>query len=173
MANTYTLIASNTLTGTAASVTFSSIPSTYSDLVLKISERNDNTGVGAGTLLISYNSDTTGATTYSFVRLTGNGSTASSALTANTYYNYSITEGSLWTTSTFSNSEIYIPNYNSTSSKPVSTFNVAENNATTGHISTVANLYRGTSAISGITLTAGGNNFVSGSSFFLYGISNS
>jgi hypothetical protein len=45
MANTYTLIESQVLGSSAASVTFSAIPATYTDLVLKFSSRNDDTGV--------------------------------------------------------------------------------------------------------------------------------
>ena len=48
MATTYTLITSQTLASSAASVTFSSIPSTYTDLVLRVSARTDNAAVSDG-----------------------------------------------------------------------------------------------------------------------------
>ena len=41
-ANTYTLISSNVLASSAATVTFSSIPATYTDLVLRVSARNND-----------------------------------------------------------------------------------------------------------------------------------
>ena len=54
MANTYTLIASNTVgSGGAASISFSSIPSTYTDLLVKISTR-DNTG-SFNDMLLTFN----------------------------------------------------------------------------------------------------------------------
>ena len=45
MPATYTLIASNTLSSAAASVTFSAIPATYTDLVLRYSARSDGASV--------------------------------------------------------------------------------------------------------------------------------
>ena len=55
-ANTYTLISSNVLGSSAASVTFSSIPATYTDLVLRVSARTD----ADDTSLITFNGTTTG-----------------------------------------------------------------------------------------------------------------
>lgn len=74
MANTYTLISSNTLTSSAASVTFSSIPATYTDLVLRISSRTDAAGATA-TVAAQFNGDTTSAN-YSETNLNSDGATA-------------------------------------------------------------------------------------------------
>jgi hypothetical protein len=71
MANTYTLIESQVLGSSAASVTFSAIPATYTDLVLRVSARTD----ADDTSLITFNGTTTG---YSITRLNGNGATATS-----------------------------------------------------------------------------------------------
>ena len=72
MANTFELIASNTLLSSAASVTFSAIPSTYKDLVLKTSTRL--TGTTGTTVTLQLNSDTTANKTYT--RIYGDGTTA-------------------------------------------------------------------------------------------------
>ena len=175
MANTYTLINSNTVgSGGAASVTFSSIPATYTDLVLRISARGDDNGATYDGFSLTINSDN--ASNYSSVRLTGSGSAATSALTTNqttetwTY----ISNGSTSTTNTFGNTEYYFPNYTSTSNKVISLFGVSETNATAAYMSTFAGLYRGTSGITRLSFTPyGSTNFVTGSSFYLYGIKNS
>jgi len=56
MPSTYTPIATNTLASVSTGVTFSSIPSTYTDLVLVINYRLDGTGTGAAGAL-RFNSD--------------------------------------------------------------------------------------------------------------------
>lgn len=171
MANTYTLISSNTLTSSAASVTFSSIPATYTDLILKVSARSTEAVVDSS-FNVKFNSITT--TTYSRIRLVGNGATASSSLLSNatsidTSHNLN---GSTATSNTFSNVEIYIPSYTASQNKPVGLSNAVENNTTTAYINASAALWRNTDAISSITLDGipASGQFVSGSSFYLYGI---
>jgi hypothetical protein len=171
MANTYTLIASNTLTTTTASITFSSIPATYTDLLIKLSARNATNTETTGA--VYFNSDTTNAN-YSARRLLGDGSSASSANTANPYFFYIDTTAE--TASTFSNCEIYIPNYTGSTAKSVSAESVTENNATAALAVMVAGSWTGTAAITTIQLkpyTAGGGNFAQYSTFYLYGIKNS
>ena len=172
MATTYTLISSNTLSASAASVTFSSIPSTYTDLVLRVSARTD---VNANDqIVLQINTDT--GTNYSKTRLYGNGASAGSGQYSNSapsYTGYNLV-GSGATASTFSNAEFYIPNYTSSANKPISQFGVEETNATTAYMSADAILWRGTSAITQLVLSSfQSGNFVSGSSFYLYGIKNS
>ena len=178
MANTYTLIASNTLGSSAASVTFSAIPSTYTDLVLRISSRSGSpNGQGAADgLYVRFNSSSVGQ--YSWTILKGDGTTATSD------YNYTVgnfyagdffgTVGYLATASTFSSTEFYIPNYASSNTKAMSVFGVNETNATAAYLGVEAALWNNTSAISSISLSSVfAGNFVSGSSFYLYGIKNS
>jgi len=174
MANTYTLIASNTLSSSASSVTFSSIPATFTDLVLKISARSTE-AVADSSFDTKFNSVTT--STYSRVRLRVNGSVVSSSLFSNASHiggSDNVT-GSSATANTFSNVEIYIPSYTVSQNKPVSLFNVCENNVTAFHMNVQAALWRNTAAISSITMDGipSSGQFVSGSSFFLYGIKNS
>ena len=75
MPATYTLIASNTLSSSAASVTFSAIPATYTDLVLRWSSRTDNASV-VDVVLLEFNAS--GGTAYSTRRIIGTGSAAAS-----------------------------------------------------------------------------------------------
>jgi len=74
MANTYTLINSNVLASSAASVTFSAIPATFTDLVIRASIRTDRAAV-EDWLYIKFNGLTTNR---SYTRLTGSGSAAAS-----------------------------------------------------------------------------------------------
>lgn len=178
MANTYTLISSNVLTATAATVTFSAIPATFTDLVLRISTRSDSpNGQGAADgLFVRFNSSTAGQ--YSWTILKGDGTTATSGhnYTVGNFYagDFFGTVGYLATASTFSSTEFYIPNYASSNTKPMSVFGVNETNATAAYLGVEAALWNNTSAISSISLSpVFANNFVSGSSFYLYGIKNS
>lgn len=174
MANTYVLIASNTLSSSAASVTFSSIPNTYTDLVLRISARTDNGAVNDG-ILLTINS--TAGTAYSRTNLQGNGATAVSARSSSTNAfgtSPNGAAGSTATASTFGSIELYVPSYTVSQNKPFGYFGAGETNATTAYMGAIAGLWSNTATISQLDLTPNsGVNFVSGSSFFLYGIKNS
>jgi hypothetical protein len=165
MATTYTLISSNVLSSSAASVTFSSIPGTYTDLVVRASIR---TTVGSSVVDVTFNSSTS---SYSSTILTGNGSTTSSSRQSNTTEFQVSNVSSTNTANTFSSVEIYVPSYLVSQNKPVSHFGVTENNATSAIIRPMASLWSNTSAITSITFTY--SNIASDSSFYLYGIKNS
>jgi hypothetical protein len=174
MASTYTLISSNVLGSATASVTFSSIPSTYTDLVLCFSSRGDNT-VQFDSPYIRFNSDTTNLN--SRTNVSGDGSAASSARAANQSFANVLTyagNANSATANTFGSAEVYIPNYTSTTSKPFSLFGVTETNATGAYMAGLAGLYRNTSALTTILLLPNNQStFLTGSSFYLYGIKNS
>jgi hypothetical protein len=172
MPSTYTLISSNVLTSSAASVTFSAIPSTYTDLVLRISGRT-NTINDRQNAFIRFNSDA--ATNYSWLRLRGDGTTASSTLGSNNneVNFFAALDADNATANTFSNWEVYIPNYTVSASKPLSSISAQENNNATANIVAVAGLWRNNAAITSILISAQSDSFVSGSSFYLYGIKNS
>lgn len=172
---TYTLIASNVLGSSAASVTFSAIPQTYTDLVLRFSGR---VGSGASTSMYgTFQANSNASTVYSTRILYGNGSSVLNDGASNRADLFSgfIINGSASTGNTFSSVEMYIPNYTSTSNKPISTFGVTETNATNPHIVIVAGLIRISSSLTSLTVYSGptaspSDLFTSGSSFYLYGI---
>ena len=169
MPNTYQLISSNVLGSSAASVTFSAIPATFTDLVLRISTRVNYASVD-GNILIRFNGDT--ASNYSYTFVYGNGSSAVSSRGSTTrIVGASATEGTSATSNTFASAEIYIPSYLVSQNKPISIDSATENNATEAYRGATAGLWRDTSAITSINLEGG--DFVSGSSFYLYGIKNS
>jgi hypothetical protein len=171
MPTTYTLINSNTLSSSATSITFSTIPATYTDLVLKASARTDDTNV-YGAMTLEYNGG--GGGLYGNILLQGDGTTASSARSSSLGNQRSLyaSNGNSATGNTFSNTEWYIPSYIFANKKVVSLYAAGETNATTAYITYYSGRWEGTAAINSITIGAGGSNFLTGSSFYLYGISN-
>lgn len=175
MASTYTLISSNVLGSNTASVTFSSIPSTYTDLVLRGSVRGADAG-GSNTieytkLQIVANS----ASTWSRTQLYGNGASAISLreTTDGVWVPIGSTQNETTTSNTFASFEYYIPNYTSTTNKQISAFGVSEQNGTTAFATVGAHLFQTSNAISSLTIYSNYGNNAAGSSFYLYGIKNS
>ncbi len=172
MPATYTLIASNTLSSSAASVTFSAIPATYTDLVLRFSARHDGATSSPIATRVTLNGTTTN---YSNTKLLGESTGASSGRDTGLAYlslNGGLVPGGA-TSNTFSNAEIYIPSYTVSQNKPLSYETGCENNSTLALNGAIANLWQNTAAITSIAFAIATGNFVSGSSFFLYGIKNS
>ena len=169
---TYKLINSVTVgAGGAANIEFTSIPATYTDLVLKMSARF--TQSGSGTLIeVTFNNS---GTSYTNRRLYSNGSAAGTDSYGTAFITTTpATEGG-WTASTFGNGELYIPNYTSSNNKSVSSDYVTENNATIALSGFTGSLWSNSSAITSIKLTGetGSNlTFVQYSTAYLYGISN-
>jgi hypothetical protein len=175
MAATYNLISSQVLGSTASTVTFSSIPQTYSDLKLVYSYRDSNSsGVGIGNQYAYFNTQT--GTLFSYICLYAYASSAGGTKNSNygwlTFDLQPQTNGS--TANTFDSGELYIPNYTSSSSIQTLSLSTSESNTTTVAITALAQLYRGSAPITSITLgTNGSDNYLTNSSFYLYGIKNS
>ncbi len=171
MATTYTLISSVTVgSGGAATMSFTSIPSTYTDLLVKMSGRSD---AGSFTTYLRFNSDS--GNNYTWVNLYGFSGVAYSDTSGGSlsYAWGGYTNGSGLTASTFGNSEIYIPNYAGSNKKSASAEGVTETNAANGvSLGIGASLWSNTAAISTITLLPIVGNFVQYSTAYLYGISN-
>jgi hypothetical protein len=165
MANTYTLISSVTVgSGGASSIDFTSIPSTYTDLLIKISGRSTKSATFEG-MYIKFNTSSTATTRY----LEGNGASASSGTAGNFV---GVVAAANATASTFSNVETYIPNYTVSQNKSYSSDSAHETNATTAYADLIAGLWANTAAINQITLYPDVNNFAQYSTAYLYGISN-
>ena len=173
MANTYTLISSNVLSSSAASVTFSAIPATYTDLVVRCSVRSARSA-NFYSLKLIINGTTTSV--YSRTYLNDGGGTPLSGRSAATTQSltYESINADTSTASTFANVEYYIPNYTSSSNKPTSYFGAGETNASVASLTAQANLVQIASAITSLEFSfPDASNIVSGSSFYLYGIKNS
>ncbi len=158
---TYALIASNTLGGAAASVTFSSIPNTYTDLIIvtqAISATADN-------VRIRFNSDS--ATNYSQTWLSGTGSAAATGRYSTSTSVYIDIYGSMGT-ALFNNANVQIMDYSNTTT--YKSFLSRSNRAGSG-VDAIVGQWRSTAAISTIVLApTTGVNFSTGSTFKLYGI---
>ena len=151
--------------GGAATIVFSSIPATFTDLVIKLSART--TFATNGDLgYMQFNSTTTG---YSVKRLAGDGSSAFSSGGTEIYFRNA---GASDTASTFGNVDIYIPNYAGSTQKSVSTDSVNENNATLSYQQLSAGLSTLTAAITQVTLYPNNGVWAQYSTAYLYGVSN-
>jgi hypothetical protein len=169
--NTYVAIQTITVGATAvATMEFSSIPQTFTDLVIKVSGKPNSGGTGA--LAIQFNSTTS---THTTKRLYGDGSSTASDSSATTNYLKVGFVGDSSGTSIFGTAEIYIPNYTSANQKSVSTDSAAESNTTTQYMAIMAGLWNGTGAITNIKINGdnGVYNFVQHTTATLYGIKNS
>lgn len=157
MPQTYTPIASQTLTSNQSNVTFSSISSAYTDLVVIVS----GTCSAGSYLTFRFNADT--GSNYSTTELYGDGTTAGSVRNSNNNYMYI---GAIRTTQ--SNILSHIQNYsNTTTNKTVLS---RTNNAAT-ETKAVVGLWRNTAAITSIDVgTGGANTLQTGTALTLYGI---
>lgn len=173
MPNTYVKIASVAVgVAGAATMDFSSIPATYTDLLVKITTRDTAATANTGAVKVTVNAS---ATTYSNRNLTGSGSVAASSSAVTTYIDAGLgstmpTAGN--TASTFSNIEIYIPNYAGSTNKSFTVDAVGENNATAAYLGLVAGLWSTTSAITAISIACT-TLFAQYSTATLYGIKSS
>jgi len=155
--STYTPIATTTLGSDTANVTFSSISGSYTDLILIL-----NAGVNTtSSLNIQVNGDT--ANNYSWTRIYGNGTTATSDRTSS--------QGN-WDMINFPNSLdnnaiLHFMNYSNTTTHKT----VLNRWNSTSFVVSAVGLWRSTSAITSIKLfNTSTSNLKSGSTFTLYGI---
>ncbi len=169
MANTYDAIATTEVgSGGTASIEFTSIPQTYTDLKIVVSGRSTGTG-GFDSLRVFFNGNTANFTVRE-LRRSGSSSLDSYAIGyAQAGYVTETTVG----TSIFSNGEIYIPRYTSGYYKTSLADNDAENNSASGMVILSARLWSNTDAITSITVKPNDGSFVQYTSASLYGIKNS
>ncbi|CAB4140028.1 hypothetical protein UFOVP404_5 [uncultured Caudovirales phage] len=160
MPSTYEPIATSTLGSNQTTVTFSSIAGTYTDIIVVI----DATSTGDN-VLARVNGDT--GNNYSFTRLSGNGTSATSARGSNT--NYLNFDGAAYLTTGRSTWVIQFMNYSNTTTNK--TIISRGNNAAVG-VDANINLWRSTSAITSISFIATSNAYQTGSTFTLYGVKN-
>ena len=162
--NTYVALDKITVGSAVASVTFSSIPSGYTDLVIV-----GNLGTTSGSANIALqvgNTTIDTASNYSFTNVNGDGTSAASSRAssqAQIYIDYSA-----YATTTLTSTYIWnIQNYSNTTT--YKTVLGRSNTASRGTNATVG-LWRSTAAINTIKLDTQSTTFLSGSTFSLYGI---
>ena len=167
---TMTLVSTVTVgAGGAASIDFTSIPQTGTDLLVVLSTKTTEAAATDG-LHARFNNDSTG-TNYSVRRLIGSGSAASSTSQTAGYANIGNSNGnSAYTGSTFANTALYIANYTSSSNKSLSADSVTENNATSAKQQLTAGLYLSSSGITSIKFITDFGTFDQYSTASLYTI---
>jgi len=171
MPSTYEPIATTTLGSAAATITFSSIPATYTDLRLILVTRGA-TGTGNRfDLQLNFNSDT--GANYSRTFLNGNGTTVTSTRgTSVTYLYLGAIAGPSLVAGTFSLNTVDIFSYAGSTNKTV--LATASNDYGTDSdslVQSMVGLWRSTSAINRIDLVTN-TSFITGTTATLYGIKN-
>lgn len=163
MAKTYEPIATYTAPSPQASYTFTSIPATYTDLIIII-----NGSVASGNPSVWMRLNSHSATAYSYTRVTGNGTSALSSREVNqTKANIASAFG--MTTTYETNLIVQIMNYANTT-----TYKTILTRANTPSIGTEASVNLWAKSPEAITsveiLNSSAVNFSTGSTFTLYGI---
>jgi hypothetical protein len=172
MALTYDKIATQTLTSSQSSITFSSISGAYTDLVL-VSFVRDTRNETYGYPALRFNSDT--GSNYSRTALYGDGSSAASNRASNqTSLLYCEAVGATQAAGNYAPIITHFQNYSNTTTNKTILSRIG-NTAGTGGFQTGAlvGLWRSTSAITSITILGdqgASTNLASGSTFTLYGI---
>lgn len=157
---TYSAIEHKVLGSSTTSITFTSIPSTYTDLILVVNAKATSAAWGA----FQVNGDT--GSNYSQTVLTGSSGGSGSTRNSNQPYAF-ITYNTGPGASEFDyNAIINFMNYsNSTTFKTM----ISRANRASGGVDASTNTWRSTAAITSITYLAN-NSMVAGSTFTLYGI---
>jgi hypothetical protein len=164
MTSTYEKIATTTLGSAQATVTFSTITGTYTDLVLVIG--NLKVSLNTASLTLQLNGDT--GSNYSNTQLRGNGSAASSSrgsslTSALNYITYAATSNT--------SEGVVILNFQNYSNATTYKTTLIRANSAPNAVEATVNLWRNTAAITSITMgVQGADTYSSGSTFTLYGI---
>jgi hypothetical protein len=165
MAITYEIISSVTVgAGGAANMSFTSIPQTYTDLLIVLSGRTSYTTFDS--ILVTFNGSTS-----NFSGIVGYGDGSGTAVFS--AGRWAGSQPGTGTAQNFANNQLYIANYASSSNKAFLTDSTTETNGNPAYTYIGGSLWSNTSAITSITLTPNAGNFVQYSTATLYGIKNS
>jgi hypothetical protein len=166
MPNTYVALDTKTISTTVASVTFTSIPSGYTDLILVA---DATTAVANGSITLQFNGDT--STNYSYTALYGTGSAAGSLRASNAAIIGFLGYAAQVPVGTRAMGIAQIQNYsNTTTNKTVLIRNTP---AVSSTVEAAVGLWRSTAAINSITvLPISGASIGANSTFTLYGVAN-
>jgi hypothetical protein len=119
-------------------------------------------------MLITFNSNTS-----NYASISMQAPSASNLVSSGSSTNFDQMPGTLVESNTFGSAEFYIASYSSSQNKPIQSFSTIEINSGTGYqIRSVGHVWSNSTAISSITIETSLGTMLSGSSFYLYGISN-
>ena len=164
MPATYEPIATTTLGSAAASIAFTSITSAYTDLRLVVTSLASASTIGG---MIQFNSDT--GSNYSYTRLTGNGTAASTTRVSNfTQLNTAFSGNATTTIPMLQTVDIF--SYAGSTNKTALVTSQSDQNGS-GAVERSCGLWRNTAAITRIDIFPNSaNNFATGTTATLYGI---
>jgi len=165
MPATFEPIATTTLGSAASSITFSSIPATYTDLRIVLVGANSASGSNC---YIRYNGTTGASTLYSYTHISGNGSAASSGrATDDNKILLNVTSTTSTTVPMMTTIDVF--SYTAATNRTcLITWSGDENGS--GTVERTVGLYRSTTAVTSILLANSGANWASGTTATLYGI---
>lgn len=160
------LIESKTLASAAAFIEFTSIPQTFTDLLVFVSIRTSNTNVPYNNQLILFNGS---SANFSARRMFGGGN--NDIFNGTSTNNVGLIPSNTATSNTFGNVSIYIANYTSNSNKSYYVESAMENNATFSYTELIGGLWSNSAAINSLRITGEiSSDIMAGSTVSLYGI---
>ena len=164
-------IQSITLAADAATVTFSAIPQTFTDLILRFSNRSTTTALSESIRFTFNGSAAANYSTTYFQRNTSSASAISGRDSGLTFLNaLRIAQGNGATSYTFGSHEVYIPQYATTVAKPIGIYGATETNAIDGFLVSHAGRCQLAEGYTSISMVVAGYNWLAGSTFHLYGV---
>ena len=169
MALTYEPISTTTLGTATASVTFSSIPQRYTDLILVVTARQAT--VNTTDMGMQVNSN--GSITASWSAINGNGSSATSTRSSNPfgYFYLGDSAPSNAASGIFSVTTVHIMNYANTTLNKTVLARSSQDLSGSGNVRVAAGLFPTTAAITSTTVGgSAGSDLATGCTFTLYGI---
>jgi hypothetical protein len=173
---TFNLIEAKTLASAVNSITFTSIPQTYTDLKVLVCARSAQTGTTRENIIIGFNSQLSD-TGFTWIGMYGYISGTGTNKSPAAYRIIGDIPAADTTANTFSNAEIYIPSYTSVTPHTFIGESVVEDNTDPGGFLSFGGVLwsAGSEAITSVTVFcgAGSQQFTANSTFYLYGIKNS
>jgi hypothetical protein len=156
---TYIALANVTLSASDSSITFSSIPNTYRDLIIVITgSTTANADLG-----FRFNGDS--GANYNFVYMGGNGSTPLSG--AANGQSQVVLDGYFWRSTEVSTCIATIMDYSATDKHKVT---LSRNNVAGGGTDAFANRWASTAAITSVEVRNPAQSFATGTTITMYGV---
>ena len=167
----YESIATTTVgSGGSASITFSSIPATYTHLQLRVFARSTDSGSSNIEFDARFNSDSSGNYANHYIYATGSGTPSAFSAISQTYLGFQRISGGSATSGVFGTIILDILDYaNTNKNKTIKQVGGIDNNGS-GVLAFVSGLWMSTSAINTIQVYPNTGNFAQYSQVALYGI---
>lgn len=165
------LISRTTTSGSASNVTFSSIPGTFTDLIVEVSGRSDKSGTTYDDLRMQLNADTGSNYDYNHLQI-NNTSVSGVAGAASAFFFVGFLTGATAPTNVGCSTQIILPNYAGTTFQKNVDYKsqLNQSNAVSGLWQiNGSGWYRSTSAITSVKVYPATSNFVNGSVVSLWG----